>query len=102
MRTMERAHGLPSGRRPLVLGCPSPRRVAVQRIATGVARLHARSVSESCLDTLLERPAWSAEHGRLYRRPGQSQETQACRAIEQPGSIGCLRETGPGAPCVPG
>jgi hypothetical protein len=59
-----------------------------------------RSVSESCLDTLLERPAWSAERGRLYRRPGQSQDTQACRAIEQPGAIGCRRETGLGAPYI--
>jgi hypothetical protein len=39
MRTMKRADGLPSGRRPLVLGFQDPRRVAVQRVATGVAGL---------------------------------------------------------------
>ena len=40
MRTLERARGLFCGRRPLVLGFPGPRRVAVQRVAAGVTRLH--------------------------------------------------------------
>ena len=40
MRTMELAYGLRSGRRPLVLGFQGPHRVAVQRVAVGVMRLH--------------------------------------------------------------